>query len=87
MPDSIDADAIGGSETFRTMCGVINMTISVLSLVSPRTPNKAPRSGTSLSPGTPAAVFCSSSWISPASTSVSPSLSRIDVDVWRVPTL
>ena len=69
----------------RTMCGVIERTMSVLFAWSSVEPKIRLSSGIWESPGTPLSDFWSSSLIRPASMFVSPSCSRIVVSTERVP--
>ena len=74
-----------GRARLRTTCGVMSRTISVLVALSPCEENSLPSTGSSPMPGTREAVRRSSSLISPARTSVSPSFSCSTVLAVRVP--
>ena len=77
--------SLDGRGCVRMSRGVIDSTISFLSRVVPFEPNSRPRIGRSPSPGMCDELRWSVSWISPASTCVSPSLSSSSVLALRVP--
>ena len=85
LPYQNSVVSLDGRGRVRMTRGVIAKTISFLSWHLPSEPNSRPRTGMSPSPGMCDELYCSLSWISPASTCVSPSLSSSSVEALRVP--
>src|SRR6266536_2955231 len=85
LPYQNSVVSLEGRPCVRMTRGVIDSTISFLSRVVPLEPNSRPRIGRSPSKGICVELRWSLSWISPASTCVSPSLSSSSVLVLRVP--